>query len=75
MIRLIRSRDGMEILLNADTISSYIEEGSGTQITLLDGETFSVKNQALDIREKIEAWCKGKADDEHPVNRPDLQEV
>jgi uncharacterized protein YlzI (FlbEa/FlbD family) len=63
MIRLIRCLDNLEILLNADQIRSYAEEGSVTRIMLNDGEVLDVKNQVIDIQEKIEAWQKGMAED------------
>ena len=75
MIRLIRAGDGMEILLNAAAISSYIEEDQKTLICLLDGEKIEVKNRSADIKEKIDAWQKGMTSDDPPARNTDLQEV
>jgi len=75
MIRLIRSSDSLEILLNADNISSYLEEGSTTLIKLCDGECIEVKNKATDVMEKIDAWQSGRASDEENTIPLNPQEV
>lgn len=74
MIRLIRCQDNLEILLNADQIRSYSPEGAVTRIVLFNGEVLDVKNQCIDIQEKIEAWQKGMSDDELPTLTEDQDE-
>jgi uncharacterized protein YlzI (FlbEa/FlbD family) len=63
MIRLIR-QDGVEILLNVDTIKSI--QGMGpTVITMTNGEKLEVKNHPRDITEKIKAYKAGIEMDDH----------
>ncbi len=75
MIRLIRVSDSLEILLNAANIRSAIEEESKTLITLGNGECVEVKNRAVDVMEKIDAWQKGMGSDEESIRTLDPQEV
>ncbi len=61
MIRLFR-HDGLEIMLNSDTIRE-IDPGPPTVLTLLDGETLRVKNTSVDVMTKIRAQRKGRDDE------------
>jgi uncharacterized protein YlzI (FlbEa/FlbD family) len=57
MIRLIR-KDGMEILLNVDSIRK-VETTPETVITFVNGEKVEVKNSGGDILQKIDAYRIG----------------
>jgi len=66
MIRLYR-HDGLELLLNVDQIRR-VDSTPDTVITMIDGETITVKNTEADVVTKIKAVRHGLYEENRDPN-------